>query len=86
MNNRLSYLVICACLMATPTQLLAETESYYATGEDLDSLINEDNTSALIEIEEKISEFSLFRKLGEYFQSTQYDSNNHDDLTQEISD
>lgn len=86
MNNRLSYLVICICLVAMPSQLLAETEPYYATGEDIDNLMDEDNTSVLIGIEEKLSEFSLFRKLEEYFHNINYDSDSHDDLSQEIDD
>lgn len=53
------------CLSVQQTTALADT--YFATGEDLDYLIESDNTLAIQEIEYELRKFVLFRKVEDYF-------------------
>ena len=45
---------------------MALTDTYFATGEDLDYLIESDNTLAIQEIEYELRKFILFRKVEDY--------------------
>lgn len=44
----------------------AETDQYYATGEDLEFLADSGNSLALEEIEYELRKFVLFRKFEDY--------------------
>ena len=44
----------------------ASTDPYYATGEDLDFLIESDNSYALEEIEYELRKYVIFRKVEDY--------------------
>lgn len=48
------------------TPSLALTDTYFATGEDLDYLIESDTNTALLELEYKLRRFVLFRKLEDF--------------------
>jgi len=48
---------------------MAQTDTYFATGEDLDYLIESDNTFAIREIEYELRKFVLFRKVEDYLYS-----------------
>ncbi len=44
----------------------ALTDTYFATGEDLDFLIESDNTEGIQEIEYELRQFVLFRKVEDF--------------------
>lgn len=48
------------------SQTMAMTDAYYATGEDLDFLIEADNSEAFREIEYELRKFVFFRKVEDY--------------------
>jgi len=62
-----------------PSSSMALTDTYFATGEDLDYLIESDNTLAIQEIEYELRKFILFRKVEDYFfnLNDQYDIVDH---------
>ena len=86
MNKYILSLTIAGCFFPISTQLLATTEPYFATGEDIDNLIDDDNASGLFEIEEKLSEFHLFRTLEEYFLNITYATDEEDDYNHTVRD
>lgn len=65
-------MLIVGCLLAGTTLTHAQTEPYYAMGEDIDNMVNGDEVSVLIQIEEKLQEFSLYRTLEGYFLNVKY--------------
>lgn len=72
MNKLLLSSAIACCLMLTSPQISAQTESYFATGEDIDNLMNNDDMSTLLEIEDKLQESSFFQALQKYFFNVNY--------------
>lgn len=46
---------------------MALTDTYFATGEDLDYIIESNNTTALLELEYKLRRYVIFRKLEDFF-------------------
>ena len=68
--KRTLIVLLFGCILQTlslPTSAL--TDTYYATGEDLDYLIESDNTEALQEIEYELRKFVLFRKVEDFIYS-----------------
>ncbi len=53
-------------LALSPVTSNALTDTYYATGEDIDFLIESDNLSAIREIEYQLRRFVIFRKVEDY--------------------
>ncbi len=72
MQKYLLSLALCGFFIINSSSVIAETEPYYATGEDIDNLIEDNDTSVLIEIEQELSKFSLFRKLEKYLYNVVY--------------
>ncbi len=66
MRKFLQIFVVCSSLFIA-FQASALTDTYFATGEDLDYLIESDNTLALLEIEYELRKFTIFRELEDYF-------------------
>jgi hypothetical protein len=66
MKKRLIQLCIVLSMVAGTSQSMALTDSYFATGEDLDFLSESNNSYAIKEIEYKLRRFVLFRKLEDY--------------------
>ena len=66
MRRFLQIFVVCSFLFTTP-QVSALTDTYFATGEDLDYLIESDNTLGILEIEYELRKFPIFRKIEDYF-------------------
>jgi len=52
--------------MVSGHSVFAETDPYFATGEDLDFLIDSSNAFALKEIEYELRKFLIFRKVEDY--------------------
>lgn len=67
MNKYLLQLVFVAFFWMSVTPVMALTDTYFATGEDIDYIIESDSTTALLELEYKLRRFVLFRKLEDYF-------------------
>ncbi len=44
----------------------AQSDSYYATGEDLDFLIESDNTLAIRELEYDLRQFKVYRSIEDF--------------------
>jgi hypothetical protein len=65
MKQFLQGCVICS-LLFTAFQASALTDTYFATGEDLDFLIESDNTLGIQEIEYELRKFVFFRKIEDY--------------------
>ncbi len=65
MKKFLQSCVVCSFLFTAP-QAMALTDTYFATGEDLDYLIESDNTLAILEIEYELRKFVIFRKIEDY--------------------
>ena len=86
MNRYILSLTMTGCFLLSSTQLLAATEPYFATGEDIDNLIDDDNASGLFEMEEKLSEFPLFRTLEEYFLNITYATDEEDEYSHIVRD
>lgn len=72
MNKYLLPIVISGLFIITSTPAMALTEEYFATGEDIDNIINNDEISTLVQIEDKLHEFSIYRTLAGYFTNVQY--------------
>ena len=53
--------------------VIALTDTYFATGEDLDYIIESDSTTPLLELEYRLRRFIIFRKLEDYFLNYSYD-------------
>ncbi len=53
-------------LLFSAFQVTALTDTYFATGEDLDFLIESDNTLGIQEIEYELRKFVFFRKIEDY--------------------
>jgi len=75
MKRLLQKCVICSLLL-TAFQATALTDTYFATGEDLDYLIESDNTLGIQELEYELRKFIFFRKIEDYLYnlSTDYES------------
>ncbi len=58
------FILFCFCVSAP--QAMALSDTYYTTGEDLDYLIESDNTLAIQELEYELRKFVLFRKVEDY--------------------
>jgi hypothetical protein len=54
--------LVLGLLLSAPTSM-ALTDSYYASGEDLDFLTEAESTFAIEEIEYELRQFVLYRKL-----------------------
>ena len=65
MKHFLQTCVVCS-LLFTAFQATALTDTYFATGEDIDFLIESDNTLGIQEIEYELRKFVLFRELEDY--------------------
>lgn len=63
-----SFVQLCMifCLCTTAPQAMAMTDTYFTTGEDIDFLIESDNTLAIQEIEYELRKFVIFRKIEDY--------------------
>jgi len=61
------HLILIMCLGATSTTAMALTDTYFATGEDLDYIIESDSTTPLLEFEYRLRRFIIFRKIEDYF-------------------
>lgn len=48
---------------------MALTDTYFATGEDLDYIIDSDSSTPLLELEYKLRRYIIFRKLEDLFLS-----------------
>ena len=72
MNKFLLPLAMSGILLAVSTQTMARTAPYYALGEDIENILNGDEASIVVQLEEKILSFSLLRKLHGYFFNVQY--------------
>ncbi len=48
---------------------MALTDTYFATGEDLDYIIESDSSTPLLELEYKLRRYIIFRKLEDLFLS-----------------
>ena len=70
--NKLSSLAYAGILFAfiSPAQLMAQVDPFIATGEDIDCIINNEEASTLILLEDKLEQFSLFRDLQALFTNT----------------
>jgi len=66
MKQVLLQLCISLCLFAFSSQSSALSDTYYSTGEDLDYLIESDNTLAIQELEYELRKFVFFRKIEDY--------------------
>ncbi len=64
--------IVCFWMGVTPAMAL--TDTYFATGEDLDYIIESDSTTPLLELEYKLRRFVLFRKLEDYFLDSFFDN------------
>ena len=65
MNNFfLSFIFSISLAISSPSMAL--TDAYFATGEDIDYLIESDNLSAIRELEYELRKFVLFRKVEDY--------------------
>jgi len=53
-------------LLFSAFQATALTDTYFATGEDLDFLIESDNTLGIQELEYELRKFVFFRKIEDY--------------------
>ena len=65
MKQLLQICVVCS-LLFTAFQATALTDTYFSTGEDLDFLIESDNTLGIQEIEYELRKFVIFRELEDY--------------------
>lgn len=65
MKRLLQICIVCS-LLFTALKATALTDTYFATGEDLDYLIESDNTLAIQEIEYELRKFVLFREIEDY--------------------
>ena len=70
MNKYLLLLVTSGLLLVVSTQLLAQTPYYYAQGEDIDNIINNDEISTVDQLEENILEIPVFQILYRYIFNT----------------
>ncbi len=65
MKQLIQLCVVCSLCISTHNAA-ALSDTYFATGEDLDYLIESDNTLAIQEIEYELRKFVLFRKVEDY--------------------
>jgi len=72
MNKPLLSLAMASLILAGSSQTMAQTLPYYAQGEDVDNIINGDEASVLIQIEEQILSYSFIQKIQKYFFNIQY--------------
>jgi len=70
MNKYLLLLVTSGLLLVISTQLMAQTPYYYAQGEDIDNIINNDEISTVDQLEENILEIPVFQILYRYIFNT----------------
>jgi len=66
-------LALIACFWSGTTSVMALTDTYFATGEDLDYIIESDSTTPLLELEHKLRRYVIFRKLEDYFLNSLFD-------------
>ena len=66
MKNKLIQFCMVLCFMFSAPSAVALADSYYASGEDLDFLMESESTFALEEIEYKLRQFVLYRKLEDF--------------------
>ena len=64
-NILIQFCMVLGLLASAPTAM-SMTDSYFATGEDLDFLLETDSTFAIEEIEYKLRRFVLYRKLEDF--------------------
>jgi len=65
MKHLLQLCLVCSLLIIAP-RAIALSDTYFATGEDLEFLIESDNMLAIQEIEYELRKFVLFRKMEDY--------------------
>ena len=70
MNKYLLLLVMSGLLLVTSSQSMAQTPYYYAQGEDIDNIINNDEISTVDQLEENILEIPVFQVLYRYIFDT----------------
>ena len=66
MKNLLIQLCMVLSLLVSAPPAMALTDSYFATGEDLDFLLETERSFAIEEIEYKLRQFVLYRKLEDF--------------------
>ncbi len=66
MKNLLIQLCMVLGLLISAPSTMALTDGYYATGEDLDFLVETERSFAIEEIEYKLRQFVLYRKLEDF--------------------
>ncbi len=79
MNNSIAPFLLALSLFVSASYASAQTDPYFATGEDLEFITEADNSFALQEIEYKLRRFVIFRKIEDYFFSlsdTYFESEN----------
>ena len=67
MKKHFLQLMLITCLGSASTSATALTDTYFATGEDLDYIIESDSTTPLLEFEYQLRRFVIFRKIEDYF-------------------
>ncbi len=65
MNNTLMKLSLVLCLCTSAPATYALTDTFYSTGKDLDLLMESKSTQVIEQIEYKLRQFVLYRKLEE---------------------
>jgi len=68
--NKYLLLVTSGLLLIASNQLMAQTPYYYAQGEDIDNIINNDEISTVDQLEENILEIPIFQILYRYIFNT----------------
>jgi len=66
MGKKLAKFFFAVLITVSVTNTSALTDAYFAAGEDLDFLVEADNSLALKEIEYKLRRFVIFRKIEDY--------------------
>ena len=86
MNKTLLSLVVACLILANSSQIFAQALPYYAQGEDVDNIINDDEASVLNQIEEEIFSYSFFQKIQKYFFNIEYLDVQETDNDEHVSD
>ena len=82
----LSLAMACLILTGSPSQTMAQALPYYAQGEDVDNIINNDEASVLVQIEDQIFSYSFFQKIQKYFFNIEYIDVQETDNDEHVSD
>lgn len=63
MKKRLLQLLLGLCLCTSASNTMAITDSFYASGEDLDYMYDSSDNFAIEDIENELRRFVIYRKL-----------------------